>query len=607
MQVADESKFKIQDISPEGGTIDQLRNKLGSLRNSVSTLRFTPIIGTEASVIGRHYTQSWRSMTSDFNAMLSGLRHSPGRDYLMSLMAQRGILVYTPSTSNEEGEERPPQTPGAETCSFREELIWLAHLITSAFSEAIANRAVPALSTFSVTLTDDQKITRLHEALAMACLAAYRQTVQGKSREHPDCPHMYERLLDLTYKFMGGNIPALDAEPFSKMAVDPQVTDKTMRSLHSELTKRAVTKERRNTLSIRQLEWLADLVYHSFSFNRSFYPTDDELAFRAALYVDSSLDEFDMRPSSTSAFEKGRSSLPKQISTWFTEYDEANSDSAEDELSKFHRALALILNKQYLYYSSDDSDRKFEPVAFSLSLDSELEKALRRIEVQRYCVALPVRAERPAEGEAKREIHQRWVLATFDKEHKYENPTWEWCHPQMTMDHEITGPVVVKLRGSTLYDLPEPISQAGYQAKSTQSQEASSRYIVTLPNEDTYAPKKLEPVVTLSEYNLVQDVLVIKSLPTFFRDILSTRMHRHFYFLGVSPSQWDVRLRIADFAFPPPGRDYVPQPWRVMIAINEEFGDYESSVLDSLGIQRWKGPLGGLAPELLQGLDDLEG
>lgn len=578
-------EFKIiERIHPPGGEEVSLTQKLDQLKASVDSLRLTPVIGAEASVIGRRFTTSWWRMSSEMKRTLSHLRAKEGKPYFSSLMRLKGV-----STGGaDEGESQAMQP---ELADLRTELVCLADEATEVFSVGMAHVAVTELADCSVVVSRDDHIALLYEALVSSCLAALKAT--KTLRRDSDPRYMYRRLLDLTYKFMGGRIPDLNREPFPALR-DADTSGALLAELHSDLLDRtAVTKDCQHRLYLHQLQWLADLIFHSFSWEATFYPTNDELAFRAALRIDTSRQASDMRPPYVSVFERGiRGSLTKDVSTWFSRYGK-DPDGMPQQMTDFYRAIALLLQIQHSHWKGTDPMKRFEPVVFSLSLDQEVERALRNCQsLTHYCVALPVEAT--LQDSPEKQVHQRWLLAAFDRDGGHWKETWAWYNPAMTMDEDIKGPVVVKLHGSPLQKLPKPIAL----------EDCASRRCppghVAMSRGDCVYSDPLEHCTSVSASGCMQDIIVLKNLPDFFQRILKSS--RDFCFLGVSTSEWDAHLRIADFVFPPPQRRLNPD--RVMIAIDERFDEYQSSILDSLGIERWQGTLQQFTTHLLEYLDE---
>jgi hypothetical protein len=531
-------------------------------------------------------------MSDEMRRSLLSLEDTAERNYLSSLICEKRVSDVT-------APDIAPVTD--ELASLRREFVRLASKATEIFAYGMVDSAVSDIAACKVHVSHERDIAALNERLVRACLAALEQMKTIHESDKPgvriglDETDVYSRLLDLTYKFMGGQIPPVTAEPFSILASSGMNRD-YVNEVHRDLQNRSVTRDCRHQLFLYQLEWLADLIFHSFSFDGRFYPTSDELSFHAALHID----ESDQRPSSVNVFEKGGDALVEIIPAWFKRYD-ADAASSSSQMKDFYDALALILLKQDKYWHSNVQKLRREPVAVSLNLDLEIEKALERSGVVRYYVAVPVQAATLPRHDLEEQVHQRWLLAKFFKERKYKEPTWAWYSDDMAMDGEIDGPVVVKLHGSPLHRLPIPVSQEEFDEKSKGRKDPSTEYIATPSPEVVYS--SLKPFVTLSESGYLHNIVVIRNVPKFFEDIFKDKK-RHFYFLGLSTSEWNIRLRMSDLVFPGfPGRRYIPD--RVMVAINKEFDDYRSSILDSLGIQRWEGAPEGLTPHLLHWAQEL--
>jgi hypothetical protein len=394
---------------------------------------------------------------------------------------------------------------------------------------------------------------------------------------------------------MGGQIPPATKEPFSLLDSGEKNRD-PVDEMHRDLRNRSITKDCRHQLFLYQLEWLADLIFHSFSFDGRFYPTNDELSFHAALHIN----ESDRRPSSVNVFEKGGNALAEIIPGWYKRYG-ADDTGGPNQMKDFYDALALILLKQHNYYRGKGTKSRMEPIVFSLNLDLEMEKALERSGVDRYYVAIPVQTITAPCEDIEKQIHQRWLLAKFLKARKYKEPNWAWHSNDISGGFERDWPIVVKLHGSPLHLLPIPISQEELDKKSKGGKDLSTEYIATPSTEAVYS--SLKPHVTLSESGYLDNLVVIRNLPNFCEHAFQKKS-RHFYFLGLSTYEWNMHLQISDVVYPGyPKRIYCPK--RLMVAINKEFDDYRSSILDSLGIHRWEGALEELTVHLLHSAQEL--
>lgn len=591
MGEASDRVFDVPIIKEKGGAKTSLTANLRTLESSVKELRLTPIIGTESSVIGRESTMPWQRMSAEMNRALFDLQDTVERNYLTSLMLAKGIPVT----------KQPGRAQSAtdELAALRRELVRLASRATGIFAQEMLDEAVTDALAFKIDVRQERDIAALDERLVTACLAALEQ---GKASQHPgvrrsrigfDETEVYSRLLDLTFKFMGGQIPAVSEGPFWVLR-NSVGNREHVNEMQRDLRNRTVTKECRHQVFLHQLEWLADLIFYSFSFDGGFYPTSDELSFRAALHIG----EGDRRPASVNVFEKGGDALVEIAPAWIRQY-QADDECRSGQMKDFYDALALILLSQDKYWAGRIANAKLrrEPVAFSLNLDLEMEKALERVEVLKYSVAIPVQA---ITAEPDEQIHQRWLLAKFLKGEKYQCPTWAWYSYDSGMSAEIDGPLVVKLHGSPLHQLPSPVSREEFDDKKNGGMDPSVECIAPPPSESV-CYSSIKHSVTLSESGYLQNLVVVRNMPEFFVQVMGDRQ-RHFYFLGLSTSEWNMRLRMSGLVFPTSGqgagRRY--SPGRLMVAVNKEFDDYRSSILDSIGIKRWEGALEGLTADLLR-------
>ena len=571
-------------------------NLTGSLRSGV----FLPVIGSECSTIARQSTVSWREMSWKMQNVLSQMGdHDSGRYYLQSLMTAKSASKQPLQPSYDDGDL---------LLSLRKQLVFLAAKATEIFARRMTlGAAVNDAAAFSVDVTDKLERSILSERMVKACLAALKQfralerkqtssnarfrgrrAAQNEKDEKElsrvsveyQHRHIYDRLLDFTYKFMGDSSLDENAEPFSTLVASGETPD-DVGEVCANLKNRSEQQGSQHKLFLYQMEWLANLVFHSFSFDGTFYPTDDELSFRASLLIS----ETDRRPASATVFtvfEKSGDSLVETISTWFNWYQTQDTGRSK-HMKALYNVLACVLDNQTRQLcdntKTDTDKRLIEPIAFSLNLDLEMEKALQDLGVLSYYVAIPVRVTVSVEN--GKQYQQRWLLGQFEcedkQDKKYKEPVWTWLRTRFGIEEPIDKPIVVKLHGSPLHEIPKSPDQLQSLGDTTVTD--------------------IDHLITLSETAYLHNLVVFRSLPEFFDYVF--RGQRDFYFLGLSTSEWHIHLQMSDLVFPGPiPRSYDYEPERRMVAINTEFDDYRSSILDSLGIVRWHGPLEKLASDM---------
>ena len=601
-----EPTWEIPAIAPKGGepeTFESDGNE-GILKASILRLSFTPIIGSEASVIDRESTDSWRQMADEMREMLCQLSDTGMYDYLSSLMDAKCVSDATPYTGSRSA-TTAVHWEGKLGC-LRRELIRLAHSANAAFGKQMFSFAVADTEDYSVLVSDSNDQDALTEYMVRTCLAAL-QVMNAEGEGHTDmCKafdlrHVYERLVDFTRKFLGGQIPAPNDRPFSRLRTLPGASEQELKDVRQDLMSVQVANPCRYQVFLHQLGWLADMVFHSFSFRGSFYPTDEELSFRAALHLRNS----DQRPPPISAFEKGWTALEDKIEFWYRQYQTGDTPH-NSKMKDFYRALASVLILQDVRHRTNAVSHPFVPIAFSLNLDRELEKALEGHGLDRYYVAMPIEATTEPNATNDEAVqHQRWLLAEFCKGKKGYQPKWHWL-PDDFGHRRVDRPLVVKLHGSPLHSLPEPVSREALDAGRTApgpGEEESACCIAPPPSANYVYASPLKHLFTLSETSYLRHLVVLRNLPDFFDRVYQGKVGtkvRDFYFLGLSTSEWNTRLRMSDIVFPMQKGRIPPRKWspRLMIAINEEFDDYRSVILDSLGIKRWYGSLSRVGEEI---------
>ncbi len=549
----------------------------GRLRDNLTTevserlrdFSFTPIIGQECSVIGRQDTMAWQQVAARMNhlALDERLIETEESAYIFSLAAQKEVRL-----DDDDPSFRAP--PRDALHDFRVELVRLGHKANALFGQGMykSGQAIASTSTYRIK-PNSAELTReldeFAEVLILTCVAAHKLIHEPVVPSAFDKSAVYARLVELTAQLTQGWL-----SPWRRRRLRHNLAiSDHLRLVYREVGIHDDASEDLqhgghppdSELYFYHLEWIADLLWYTLRFSESTYPTDEELAFQIALGIG----EHYRRPELVSAAERRGRRQAERIREWFKLYRAAKSDGSpggNEEFRAFFDWMARYLNSQYHHYcNTPEALKPAEAVAFSTSLDLELEDALARIPIPMFHVAIPIQAKRAS---VEPESHLRWLLGTVQSGMLVEEPDWKWLPENVAnLGPEMLGPLVIKLHGSPLHDLPD----------------------VTKPElgvEDVEY-MEFEHALTLSESEYLQNIVLLSDLPRFCDAVLSDP-RRAFFFLGHSLSDWNTKLRIFHSVYRGRRSRKVS---RRLIAVSACFDPYRSVLLDSLGVDRWEGSL----------------
>jgi hypothetical protein len=293
-------------------------------------------------------------------------------------------------------------------------------------------------------------------------------------------------------------------------------------------------------LSLSQLEWLGDLVWHTLRFDVPMYPSPDDLSFQLAVCA---LDIPPPRRQPVGAVallarEEDRAEL---IGTWLAGYSGRSQDGPV-QARGFYGALCRALTVARSDRTAPRIDggplssaKRVElaatvnPLAINTNFDIELERELRRRGCG-FCVLLPIYVEYTRSGKRRRRAD--WVLITEGTAEKRAPLLLGESDrkPLLSALREIAAPVIVKLNGSPLHRLPEDLGEL-------RTEHAS--YLRDAK------PSRLLHRIVLSDYDFLRELVGggDDSLPAGLRDLLGQE-GRTLCFLGYPVTDSNSRLRL---------------------------------------------------------------
>jgi hypothetical protein len=293
----------------------------------------------------------------------------------------------------------------------------------------------------------------------------------------------------------------------------------------------------RDEIHIEELAWVARLLWHLLSFRSRTYPCSSELAFYIALRTDVGprtgplpwvAERRLLRADSNTTIDT--------ITRWFSYCQMGSKPSALHEVVA--DALELV-NDHFLTHDAmgGANQEQLLPVpaiAYTTNYDRLLENVFddRR---RTYHVAYPVTVTRShaSDGKARSQPSQQqhpkdgtalaWILqtVTFPETESYPLVGWSDCTSMILRDlrPRLKGPLIVKLHGSPLHQLPDDdwCSARGYSS--------------------------ITHHVVLSESSYLKWILSRKDMPPWVEEELN-KSSRMLFFLGYSVSDLNIRLRL---------------------------------------------------------------
>jgi hypothetical protein len=423
---------------------------------------------------------------------------------------------------------------------------------------------------------DDPNLVDVCAWAARACVAAFELKSIPELRNPAaglGVSGMYDRLVELTAHFEH------DLRPSLIKLLDDESRASTHRDVLADIS-RARSREHESArtglstahhLSMHELEWVVDALWHTFRYDQAAYPRTDEFAFQVSLFAAGVTGP---RPGTPDGVQVARDRLTSStIAAWFGQY----SSSPSPRMVAFYDTLARLLAAEFRsfkaavagHHEDFGSITPLDPVAFSTNYDLEMERALqRRPEVDSFHVILPVYPFRAGRREPEK---VRWLIGRSFKDEPVERPRWAWFPEDAARPRpsSIYGPILIKLHGSPLHTLPTPDDLAG-------------------PDEHPQYDR-LEHAPIFSETEHLQHIVWEDPLPTFGETVLQ-QSERTLVFLGHSIKEWQTRLRMFT-QIHRPKKAWIDRKDSRMLAINRTHDPFRSAALASIGVYRLVGDL----------------
>lgn len=541
---------------------------VGTLNSALNDLTFTPILGPECSTLGRHESPDWQELTSRFAHLRDSIEPSEvSTCRFLEAFARRQGIKDIPSSNKQGGLS---EYHGV-LAHFQRHILRAAKEASALFGEAMKESAVlPSEAGIHEAKADQSDCLII--ALAQACMFArtLRDLPAPDSEPACDFASVYDRLVEF--------ICGLTGRQLSDHVVGE------LRRLHGHqqllVSVNQCDVAERSGLTLDQVDWLFRLLWCSISSDLKMYPTDSELTFQLALNVARS----DRNASLILAAEqrRGRGDPVKELRSQLRDRfgrvlwrEQGKGGPFLEPHRRFYRRIAGVLAAQFSKWQAlgGNSTEVLPAVAFSTSFDLEFEHALHS-KLSCHHVAVPIVALTRAEGKRPSESHLGWLLGTVDKGGSIETPKWKWFPPgEGAVDGHLRGPLVVKLHGSPVHELPS---------------------VSDMKEEGCY--EEFEHALILPESSYMLNVVLPRSyLPEFCLAQMESK-ERAFFFMGLPVNEWHVRLRIFDHVFPTKNEQKLTEGKKVVI--RDHFDPFWSAPLAAFGVERWRGSLDNLSHRL---------
>lgn len=512
---------------------------------------FTPFLGAGASslrprTIREASDTPWESVVERLAALWNGLEDEEERRYVESVAEGHGIQIPKRASNGPAREDESLHT-------LQIYLIKMGSLLTRLFGEQMVRRRASASDPEDYAVSLDEEVEEERKkicAFTLKAAEAARALAMGSAP--PDCPPLrpeviYRKLLVFCCRMCPrgdrGHCPPSDSSCFHH------------REEIESLRRQGMDLERRDYLRLDELAWFDNLLWYTLRYKVPSYPTTRELAFQVSLMTEATSVDFRMGPLAQVAEVRANYERQvKEIQEWFKYCQEKHAPA------KLHRAIAAALEYQSLRYLKSPDDHLLS-IAFTTNFDRLLEEAFESLGFD-YHVVFPIYVRWP------RQPTPVWVWRSKEKLRAGE---WrqrdEACQATRPESEKINGPIIVKLHGSPLDELPDP--------------------------DDLGLPSKYQHFVVLSESSYLEAIVgEVWKYPQWIQDLLKEG-ERYLWFLGYSISDWNIRLRLFEhLTF----GDESLRPKEVFrLDVDHSYDPYKFAILGALGVTVCEADLAGLA------------
>ncbi len=395
---------------------------------------FTPFIGPMSYRTAGNMAKAVEHIGGRVTELLRHLEQ-PAQDYLTSV-----VQAKMPDALNVQNANSQASSPAVGLMELQRTLARLGSLATRLFAAGYVDKPSAVADAREVCVGLSGPSTELKALLLKACEFSWQAC------QHVPCPdakskrssdpcfggeaRITEKLIGLALLMLPSEIHEHDFKP-------------ELRAKFEDVNPMGGVQGRPSALSIAQLEWLANLLWHTLRYDAPMYPQPGDLAFQLALCKEHAAPVSVRLGMAATALEDR---VIRCVRHALKSCDKGVSGMPLD-WEGFHAAIATALCQK-----RPDPHNRFVPLALLTTFDMELERVL-TADRQSYHVLIPV--YRGEEGSTQPEA--AWLLyspgGADDREESwyYMNAKYEYGD----LAPRISGPLLVKLNGSPLHDLPE--------------------------------------------------------------------------------------------------------------------------------------------------------
>ncbi len=357
--------------------------------------------------------------------------------------------------------------------------------------------------------------------------------------------------------------------------------------LQSALAEAARKAGSNEPISVRLewVEWLSNLLWHSFRWDSRICPSSAELAFQVQVCLDEQADAV-RRPLSLAASSPRQArDAPGLLRKIFAR---CTPPIPESDKAQFLGAIVDALNRGLEKRLKDKRVVDPWPMALSTNYDIELERAFARAG-KRCKILTPVLVtDKTTDTPTRTTV---WILGILEPAGGGERVSeWQGVSGKLFADVFVDAPVIVKLHGSPCHEIKHARNAA-----LTEEQRRSAAEYESEHGDEKY---EIDHAIVLSEFDYVRDIVTgWRGLPEYLQNEIGSHK-RVLVFLGQSVADWNIRLRLYRQSFVPletrgtKGRAQGGKPTKTEYqpslrwTINRDYDQVGTSTLARLGIRR---------------------
>jgi hypothetical protein len=423
---------------PEGGSAD-------SIRWAVASGAFTPLLGTACTKLGENLRRARPELERRLEWLLGAMRGKRERQYVVSLRAAKLPGGRNLSPTRYRGNDRRVRLLiDLQSCLVRLGLQAGEILVQALSSQPCCIDGIGAHSV-ALGLVEESQSARLRSL----CFAAANQAAALEDAPELDRPELGLGILGIRNQLVW-----LTWSLFSLDLLDGVDEDCRKWSLRYPLDSPFRPSVREPRLYVAQLEWLAKLLWHTLRYDALMYPGDDELAFQLAVCMN---EIFLPRTKSVGEVTllAREAEVERSVIGWYSAIHAAGSRLAGEPRGLTEAvARALAHRPREMDPTSPPKIKnaaRHLAVAVDMNLDSELVNTFRRRDLAcslLFPVTVSFRRSRRSKSE------HDWLLLMTAGAGPQARLLGNDTTSAAALKARVPGPLVVKLRGAPLEEVP---------------------------------------------------------------------------------------------------------------------------------------------------------